>query len=93
MPNGVAFKNGHLYVAEVNRVIRFENVADNLKPGASYTVVNDSLPADRRHGWKFIRFGPDGKLYVPVGAPCNVCREQDHRFATIMRMNADGIGP
>ena len=92
MPNGVAFNNGHFYVAEVNRVIRFENVADNLKPGAPYTAVNDSLPADRRHGWKFIRFGPDGKLYVPVGAPCNVCRERDYRFATIMRMNADGSG-
>lgn len=92
MPNGVAFRNGHLYVAEVHRVIRFENIVDNLNPGAPYTVVNDSLPADRRHGWKFIRFGPDGKLYVPVGAPCNVCREKDHRFATIMRMNADGSG-
>ncbi len=55
-------------------------------------MVNDSLPADRRHGWKFIRFGPDGKLYVAVGEPCNVCREKDHRFATIMRMHADGSG-
>ena len=59
MPNGVAFRNGHLYVAEVHRVIRF---------------------------------GPDKKLYVPVGAPCNVCWENDRRFATIMRMNADGSG-
>jgi glucose/arabinose dehydrogenase len=55
-------------------------------------VVNDSFPTDRRHGWKFIRFGPDGKLYIPVGAPCNVCLEEDPRFATIMRMNADGTG-
>ncbi len=92
MPNGVAFKNGHLFVAEVHRVIRFDNIVGNLVPGAPYLVVNDSLPTDRRHGWKFIRFGPDGKLYLPVGAPCNVCREQDHRFATIMRMNADGSG-
>jgi len=92
MPNGVAFKDGHLYVAEVHRVIRFDNIVDNLAAGAPYTVVNDRLPADRHHGWKFIRFGPDRKLYVPVGAPCNVCREQDRRFATIMRMNADGSG-
>ena len=92
MPNGVAFKDGHLYVAEVHRVIRFDNIADNLAAGAPYTVVNDRLPADRHHGWKFIRFGPDRKLYVPVGAPCNVCREQDRRFATIMRMNVDGRG-
>ncbi len=90
MPNGVAFKDGHLYVAEVHRVIRFDNIADNLRAGAPYRVVNDSFPTDRRHGWKFIRFGPDVKLSVPVGAPCNVCRENDRRFASIMRMNADG---
>jgi glucose/arabinose dehydrogenase len=92
MPNGVAFKDGHLYVAEVNRVIRFDNIIAHLKADAPYTVVNDSFPTDRRHGWKFIRFGPDGKLYIPVGAPCNVCLEEDPRFATIMRMNADGTG-
>ena len=92
MPNGVAFKNGHLYVAEVHRVIRFENIVDNLAPGAPYLLVNDNLPADGHHGWKFIRFGSEGKLYVPVGAPCNVCRDRDNRFATIMRMNADGSG-
>ena len=92
MPNGVAFKDGHLYVAEVHRVIRFNNIVDNLVAGAPYHVVNDNLPANRHHGWKFIRFGSDGKLYVPVGAPCNVCREQNRQFATIMRMNADGSG-
>jgi len=92
VPIGVAFKNGHLYVAEVHRVIRFENIVDNLAPVAPCTVVNDSLPADRRHGWKFIRFGPDEKLYVPMGVPCNVCGEEDRRFATIMRTNADGSG-
>ena len=92
MPNGVAFKDGHLYVAEIHRVIRFDNIAANLVAGAPYSVVNDTFPTDRHHGWKFIRFGPDEKLYVPVGAPCNVCRENDRRFATIMRMNADGTG-
>ena len=92
MPNGVAFKDGHLYVAEVHQVIRFNNIVDNLVAGAPYHVVNDNLPANRHHGWKFIRFGSDGKLYVPVGAPCNVCREQNRQFATIMRMNADGSG-
>ncbi len=92
MPNGVAFKDGHLYVAEVHRVIRFDNAGRHLEADAAYTVVNDRLPADSRHGWKFIRFGPDEKLYVPVGAPCNVCREPDRRFASIMRMNTDGTG-
>jgi glucose/arabinose dehydrogenase len=90
MPNGVAFKDGHLYVAEVHQVIRFDDIVDHLSVNAPYRVVNGSLPAKRHHGWKFIRFGPDDKLYVPVGAPCNVCLEQDRRFATIMRMNADG---
>ncbi len=89
-PNGVAFKNGHLYVAEVHRIIRFDNIADNLLVGAAHAVVNDNFHSDRHHGWKFIRFSPDGRLYVPVGAPCNVCKENDRRFATIMRMNADG---
>ena len=90
MPNGVALKGGDLYVAEVNRIIRFDDIAGNLKADMPFKVVNDTFPDDTRHGWKFIRFGPDGKLYVPVGAPCNVCRETDRRFATIMRMNADG---
>jgi glucose/arabinose dehydrogenase len=92
MPNGVAFKDGDLYVAEVSRVIRFDNIMAHLAPGAPFSVINDSFPHKRHHGWKFIRFGPDGKLYVPVGAPCNVCLEKDPRFATIMRMNADGSG-
>ena len=69
MPDGVAFKIGDLYAAEFHRVIRFDNITDNLAPGASYAVINDSLPADRRHGWKFSRLDPDGKLYIPVGAP------------------------
>jgi glucose/arabinose dehydrogenase len=55
-------------------------------------VVTDRLPKDRHHGWKFIAFGPDGKLYVPVGAPCNICEPDADRYANIMRMNADGSG-
>lgn len=86
-PNGVAFKNGALYVAEINRVLRFDNILNGVKQPV---VVNDSFPSDRHHGWKFIRFGPDNKLYVPVGAPCNICLSQDERYASIMRMNLDG---
>jgi len=55
-------------------------------------VVSDAFPSDRHHGWKFIRFGPDGWLYVPVGAPCNVCERPDPRYASIMRMRPDGSG-
>ncbi len=92
MPNGVAFKDGSLYVAEVNRILRYDNIEANLKNPPTPVVVNNSFPRDEAHGWKFIRFGPDGKLYVPVGAPCNVCERDDERYSTIMRMNADGSG-
>jgi len=93
MPNGVAFLNGSLYVAEISRVLRFDNIEDRLHNPPKPVVVNDSFPTDRQHGWKFIRFGPDGKLYVPIGAPCNICLRDDPRYASIMRMNADGTGP
>ncbi len=91
MPNGVAFRNGSLYVAEVNRVLRYDNIEAKLKNPPQPVVVNSNFPSDTHHGWKFIRFGPDGKLYVPVGAPCNVCERPDP-YASIMRMNADGSG-
>ncbi len=92
MPNGVAFHDGALYVAEVNRVLRYDNIGAHLKNLPAPVVVNDRFPRDRLHGWKFIRFGPDGMLYVPVGAPCNICEPDPHRYAVIMRMRADGTG-
>ncbi len=92
MPNGVAFRNGSLYIAEVNRILRYDNIEKRLKNPPEPVVVNDSFPQDRDHGWKFIRFGPDGMLYVPVGAPCNVCERDDKRYASIMRMRPDGTG-
>lgn len=91
MPNGVAFRDDALYVAEVNRVLRYDNVEARLGNAPTPVVVNDALPDDRHHGWKFIRFGPDGKLYLPVGAPCNAC-ERSEPYASILRMNADGTG-
>ncbi|MDN7023545.1 sorbosone dehydrogenase family protein [Methanoculleus sp. FWC-SCC1] len=89
-PNGVAFRNGSLYVAEIDRVIRYDEIEANLDSPPEPVVVNDDFPDDPTHGWKFIAFGPDGKLYVPVGMPCNVCNPDDERFGTIMRMNPDG---
>jgi glucose/arabinose dehydrogenase len=92
MPNGVAFRNGDLYVAEVNRIHKFSGIESKLAaPGAS-TIVYDKFPTEKHHGWKYIAFGPDGKLYVPVGAPCNICESKDPIFASITRMNADGTG-
>ena len=92
-PNGVAFRGDSLYVAEVSRILRFDGIAAWLgKPEGklSPVVVRADLPKDRSHGWKFIRFGPDGWLYVPIGAPCNVCEENDPRYASITRMKPDG---
>jgi glucose/arabinose dehydrogenase len=91
MPNGVAFREGSLFVAEVNRILRWDRIMDKLASPGLPVVVQDSLPDESHHGWKYIAFGPDGKLYVPVGAPCNVCdRPDDPRFASILRMNPDG---
>ncbi len=92
MPNGVAFKDGDLYVAEVHRILRYPRIESRLNAPSKPEVVYDGFPKERRHGWKFIRFGPDGRLYVPVGAPCNVCRNDDPVYAAITRMNADGSG-
>ncbi len=90
LPNGVAFRDGSLYVAEVNRILRYDNIEDNLSNPPEPVVVYDQFPTERHHGWKFIAFGPDDKLYVPVGAPCNICEEEDEVFASITRMNSDG---
>jgi len=93
MPNGVAFRNGTLYVAEVNRVWTMPDIESRLNDPPDPVVINDSFPSDRHHGWKFIRFGPDDMLYVPVGAPCNIClRDDDPRYASITRMKPDGSG-
>ena len=91
MPNGVAYKDGSLYVAEVNRVIRFDNIDANRKHPPAPVVVYNNCPTEHAHGWKFIRFGPDGKLYIPVGAPCNICMP-DKRHGCITRINSDGSG-
>jgi glucose/arabinose dehydrogenase len=91
MPVGVAFHQGALYVSAVSRILRFDQIESSLGAPPRPVVVTDRLPKETHHGWKFIAFGPDGMLYVPVGAPCNVC-DADHRYANIMRMKADGSG-
>ena len=91
MPNGVAIANDDLYVAEVSRILRFPSIAASVGSGspgqAPYAVVTDQLPDKTHHGWKYIKFGPDGQLYVPVGAPCNICLSEDPRFAALLRMD------
>jgi len=92
MPNGVAFKDGDLYVAEVSRVLKFENIESKLDNPGEPIVITEDYPTEKHHGWKYIAFGPDGKLYVPVGAPCNICDSRDDIFNSITRINPDGTG-
>lgn len=87
MPSGLTFHQGALYVAEVNRILRFARIEENPGDLAEPDVVYDQLPDDRHHGWKFIDFGPDGELYIPIGAPCNVCDEAG--YALIKRVNLE----
>ena len=90
MPNGVAFRDGALYVAEVNRILRYDDIEGRLQNPPEAVVVDEAFPTERSHGWKFIRFGPDELLYIPVGAPCNVCVKSDERYGSILRMKPDG---
>jgi glucose/arabinose dehydrogenase len=92
MPNGVAYKDGDLYIAENSRISKISNVESNLSAPAKPQTVYDKYPTDDSHGWKYIAFGPDGKLYVPVGAPCNICEPSNPIYASITRINADGTG-
>lgn len=88
MPNGVAFHDGSLYVAEVGRILRFPDVEASLPEIPEPEIVVDDLPMERHHGWRYIDFGPDGKLYISIGGPCNVCDRDG--YALIMRMDPDG---
>jgi|TARA_B100001057_G_scaffold314625_1_gene314719 glucose/arabinose dehydrogenase len=97
MPNGVVFHNGDLYVAEVNKIWLFKDVEKNLEKidDVGYypeepILISDKFPSDKHHGWKYISIGPDNKLYVPVGAPCNICESKDEIYSTITRMDLDG---
>jgi len=89
-PNGVAVRDSALYVAEISRILRFDDIEARLDGPPAPVVVTDRYPTDAGHGWKFIAFGPDGWLYVPVGAPCNVCLPPGPLHETITRMKPDG---
>jgi len=89
-PNSVAFHNGDLFVAESTRVIRYDDIEKNLDNIPQPEVINDSFPDESHHGKRYIAFGPDDKLYISIGAPCNICDREG--FANISRLNADGTG-
>ncbi len=91
MPSGLAIHEGDLYVAAVSTILRYDDIENHLADPPEPATITDALPSDRMHGWKFIAFGPDGMLYVPVGTPCNTCERADP-YATVLRMNKDGSG-
>jgi glucose/arabinose dehydrogenase len=88
-PNGVAFKDGTLYIAELSKISKIEKVEDVLDNPPKPTVIYEDLPKDEAHGWKFIGIGPDNKLYVPIGQPGNNVLHDD-AHGQIRRMNLDG---
>ena len=87
MPVGVAFQTGDLYISAVSRILRLRDIENKLDRPPRPEVVTDQYPSDTHHGWKFIAFGPDKKLYVPVGAPCNICAPDPERYANITRLD------
>ncbi|UTW03354.1 PQQ-dependent sugar dehydrogenase [Amphritea atlantica] len=89
MPSGIAWRNGSLYIAAVDRILRIDD-ADRVSRQALKTeLITDNLPDITHHGWKYLKFGPDNDLYFNLGAPCNSCLSQDPRFASIMKLNPD----
>ena len=91
LPNGIEFYKGALFVATPKDITRYDNIEASLDKPPAPVMVYDKLPGDVPHGWKYIRIGPDGKLYVPIGAPCNICARDDNHMK-ILRMNPDGSG-
>ncbi len=92
MPVGVAYKEGSLYVSSVDRILRFDEIEQDLADPPAPVVVTNRLSKETSHGWKYLAFGPDKKLYVAIGVPCNICDPEPERFGLIARMNADGSG-
>lgn len=92
LPSGIAYRDGSLFVAAVSTIYRYDNIDENLANPPEPVIVTDDYPTEGHHGWKYLAFGPDGKLYVPVGAPCNICNKEDENpiFASITRINPDG---
>ncbi len=90
-PNGLAFKNGTLYIAELNKISKVEHIEDNLDNPPKPVVIYSDLPSDEAHGWRYLTIGPDNKLYFQVGAPCNICMPPSSH-AQIRRINPDGSG-
>jgi glucose/arabinose dehydrogenase len=92
VPNGVAFRDGALYVAEVSRILRYDSIETRLRTPPKPGLVTNRLPREGHHGWRYIAFGPDGWLYVGSGAPCNICNPPSELFAAVLRVRPGGGG-
>jgi glucose/arabinose dehydrogenase len=92
LPSGIAFRDGTLYIGAVSKIVRLPGIDDRLANPPAPQTVSEAFPKDEHHGWKFLAFGPDGKLYVPVGAPCNLCDESNPIYASITRISIDAAG-
>jgi len=90
-PNGVAFKNGSLYIMELSRLSKIDNIEDNLDNPPKPTVLVQDLPKDEAHGWKYLAIGPDDKAYFEIGSPCNICAPREG-YGTMRRVKLDGTG-
>ena len=91
-PNGVAFKDGNLFIGATDIIYRIDSIESKLENPSKPVKVYDNYPTERHHGNRYMAFGPDGKLYVAIGAPCNTCESENPVFASITRINADGTG-
>lgn len=89
-PQGVVYDKGSLYIAEIQKISRIDNIDETFTKSPKMVPVK-TFPSDRHHGWKSINIGPDGKMYVPIGAPCNVC-DKPLPYQAMHRMNLDGTG-
>ena len=91
-PNGLAFRDGSLYVIAINEVFRYDNVERNPEVQPVNLTAAFDLPREEHHGWKFAKFGPDGRLYMNIGVPCNICEFNRETHALIVSFNPDGSG-
>jgi glucose/arabinose dehydrogenase len=92
VPNGIAYRDGSLFIAQIGRLLRLDGIDGKLASPPKPVVVTEAFPKFEHHGWRYIKFGPDGWLYMPIGAPCNICNREEPIFASIMRMKPDGTG-
>ncbi len=92
-PNGVAYKDGDLYFAEISKIWRIKDIESKLENPGKAELIYGKYPTDGHHGWKYIAFGPDGLLYVPVGAPCNICESENSIYASITRLDVNNPNP